>query len=329
MPNEITAVDGGKFQVKIEGQDPITLSAEEVASKLGESWKPLDDRAVTFKVNGMERTATVKELQAMASKAEGADEKFRQAADAVKLQDTLKKIQADPNSVTADDFDLVLRGAGATADQRREALEMLKESKAGGSGTGRQEETPLVIPMENMPPEVKAAVMAAGQLSVAQQETAATKLREQIEKNVQKTLTDDPVLSTIITDEANGQPVAWEKDGTLANTLFQEFMDKVKARVTERPADPITPEVIQGIAQTVRRRFSVLFGKAKPEQSGADANQALLTALGRASSMSPHLQANEPVKRVSSTDPSFSDNFSERFNRTYQKLTQKALGIVR
>jgi hypothetical protein len=331
MSNTIVPAEGGKFTVTLEGQAPLTLSAEEVATKLGDAWKPLDDRNVTFKVNGVERTATVKELAASASKVEGADAKFRDAASAIKVQETLQKIQADPQSVTPADFDLVLQASGAPPAQRQEALRMLEQLQKGGGAVdedqGGQQEAPKQIPMQYMPKEVQDAVAVAGQLTVAERERAALALRAQIENNVRETLTKDPALSIMITEEANGLPISWDKDGTLANTLFQEFMDKVKARVTERPTDAITPEVCTSIAQTIRRRYEVLLGKVRNEQASDGGN--LQTALGRAVSLPTKLQRQEPVKRVSVNAENYSENFSARMNDIYQRALGAVKGVVR
>jgi len=303
MP-DVKVLEDGKVQV-----GDVTMTTDELASKLASASKPLDDQPVTFKVDGVSRTATVRELTGMASKAEGADKKFADAAEAIKVMEALKKMQASPDTVTGEDLDMIMRTAGVPAGERTKALQVLAAAEAQGGKGGNPETEPVAL--EALPPEVQAAVASTRALEEERFVRAAHALRTQIENNAKEALTKDPTLSKIIMADTDGKPVDWTKDGSAAAVLFAEAMDKVRSRHTERPSEAITPEVIQGIAQTMRARLEI-FGKVLAPQ------QADVTALGPALGGSPNVQANEPVVRVPVTDPAHQDNFIARMKRMYQ-----------
>lgn len=301
MPAELKMGADGFVQL-VDGANVLkTMTPAEAASRLGGTGD-ITGSTVTFKVNGSDRAATVGELMKMAEKAEGADAKFREAADAIKVMDIMKKIQSAPTEVNPADYDWVLAQSGASQQQRTEALAMLSEvnrlaaeqGNQGGGGTDGNEGTTLT--MDHMPPEVRQAVQAAGAISQEQHAAKLKSVKAEIENMAREVLTKDSALGIMIANEANGQPVSWDKDGGTASFLFNELMDKVRSRVLLRPEEALTPEVMAGIAQNVRNAVLRL-GKVGVTE------QAKPTALGPALGLISRLQATGPVERVPFNDP--------------------------
>ena len=213
-----------------------------------------------------------------------------------------------------------MRAAGATPEEMNAALQAAAggddgagagagASAGAGAGTGKGDDG-VTLTLQHMPPEVQRAVALTGQQAQQGQIRAAHEFRALVEENVKKVLTSDPTFSIMVKNEAQGSIVPWNTEGSMSKVLFDEFMDKVRSRVTEYPDRALAPEDYTGIAQTMRHRWSAL-GKVMM------AEQAVPTALGAALGIAPKLQANEPVERVPATAPTYSANFAQRMARVF------------
>jgi hypothetical protein len=243
---------------------------------------------------------------------------MRDASDGRRALQIMGKMQATPQDVTADEFDFLLLKSGVPTNQRSAALDAFDKLKKGQSPTGDdgvtddgEDGTPKPLTLQQLPPEVQAAVARTRTLDAQEQQRQSTELRNQIEKDMKEVLTKDHTLSIIIANEASGQPIDWSKQDGWAASLFADAMDKVRSRVL-LGREP-NPELYAGVAQELRQRLLQVGKLARSEQAGPE------TALGPALGLPTKLQATEPVKRVPVTAPDASLNFKDRLMAMFNK----------
>jgi len=314
--------DGSGFQIVEEGKDPIDVKPEELVQSYRASKADITGQTLEVTVAGKTRTVTVGEAMKAFEKVGGADKaleeaavKQRDAGEATRMVGILKKMNTEPEKVSADEFQGVLEMAGVPADQIAEAVEIFEKIKAGGGVVADAQDPDngdgQTLTMDQLPPEVRLAVATSQDLSKANKARTEAEMVAGLKKNLQEALTSNKFLTKILVKESDGKPINWGVKGSVAKALFDDGWEKVLARVGVQRQDP-NPALFEGISQELRNRIEQsgkLFGRGP----GQDGNTSLGPALVATSSVEP----KEPPERVSVGEPGRSENFRARLRAKF------------
>lgn len=312
--------EDGTVKLVREGQDPVVLTPEQVEEWQTAASQDLKDREVTITVDGSSRKVTVGEALDVYNKELAGDKKLRESAQAVKVLEAIHKMQ-DPEQVSAEDFDLVLREMGQPAEARQQALALFEQMKSGeidmsqvNAQDNPDSEDDVKLGWEHLSPEIQQAIRAGQEASKASEQQEYERFVQQVENSLKKTLTEDPKLGKIIAEESDGR-VDWEGK-TAAARFFQDGMEKVHSRVLAK-GEQVGPNMYQAISQELRDRVDHAGKLTKSEQDDS-------SSLGPAPGMPAKLQAKEPIERVPVTDPDRGTNIMHRLMQGVAKAAGKA-----
>ena len=280
--------------------------------------KPVEDpkpkeepKTFTLKVSGVEKEVTLEEMQELATKSAGADEKFRVAAEKLKeaaekdtssakamkiveLHDKLYKTGDFTKSDIREFGELV--GLGADEMEKMFAEELKKQGKSAGA---TDDGTPFrKLKIEDLDPDIQETLKGAKQSQVVD---AEKKIADMVEKAVDK----DEILGKILK----------ETDDTLRDDRKAAINEMVKKDVNRRilqsqwTKEVFGDSMIQGSVQEIRaniKRFGI------PSKASKQPPSSLLAGLGLSGELQTKIQADEPIERVPVDDPSYTDNIVAR-----------------
>ena len=256
-----------------------------------------DGNSVTLKIDGTERTVTKDELIKMAEKAGGADMKFQKAAEMKKeAEKGLRALQLMQN---------VQQGGEDVSDTDLAEL-------AGMMGIDPKELVDKGVAVPAAPaktPGVSEALAEAfdeicnKKFGMPARDVADTLLlsRHGQVKDAEKMI-ESSAKEVVDKDEILGKIVSNDKEAGEA------LVDVVKEEVQKRIRDGETfgPELLGKAVQRARtlvKKFGISNGRAPNPIIG----------YGPSGQLPPEIYANEPIKRIASTEPGYADNVAKRF----------------
>ncbi len=250
----------------------------------------------TIKVDGEDVTLTLEELKEKAMHSAGADKRFQEAATATKaaergirVETLVKAISGDGTPSEADVREL----AGLLEIEPTEFMSSLKEGKADPNtavkATKSDFNKQFQEEMGATPAEVRATLEFSTQRHV---NDARKEIRDISDKAVDK----DEILGKMIVGEGKNERLAEIKD-MVAEDVLQKIQN----------GKPFGAEMVAATVQRVRSKLTNLGIPSKLNQ------QPIVLGLAPSEGLSAAIQADEPIKRVSSTEDDDEKNLVERY----------------
>ena len=257
----------------------------------------------TVKVDGEDRSFTLEELKEHTSKVAGADKRFSAAAEASKAGERgirvgalVKLVSESDNPSDADIREL----AGLLEIDPKDFMANLhKETETASKDTKKDDNadfnTKFQEAMGGTPAEVRAILEHSQNRHV---QTAREEIREISDKAVDK-------------DEIFGKMIVGKDKNAVLLTVKDMVAEDVLKKITS--GEPFGAEMVTGAVQRVRATLTKLGIPNNLTQ------QPIVLGLGPSEGLSPEIQADEPIKRVSSFEDGDESNL---IARTLQKSIQ-------
>jgi hypothetical protein len=274
------------------------------------------------KVNGEMRDMTLDELKENASKAAGADEKFRIAAEKEKagtkgleLAKAFEKVNS--GEFTAADVRHLAELTGQDPDEAvatytanlKKAEEDDKKTQTPPAGA-----PPRKLEMKDLPEDVQETIGLAREAQIAD---AEKKIKEMVSEAVDK----DEFLGKIVIEAPE------ESQTGIKEAITSMVQRDVRAKILASPStkEKFGAEMIRNSIQMARAEVKKL---GIPSKSSKQADKvSLLAALGPTGLGLPaEVYSDDEVERVPSTDPDYHDNAVKRLG---QKLAQGLRGRMK
>lgn len=294
------------------GDDAAAKAAADAAADAAAATaKTKDPETYEIKVDGEIKHMTLEEMKELASKAGGADERFREASklrEEAKVGVELKKAFEKINSGEFDESD-VRKLAELTGQDPDEAATIFKTEKAKAKGTTST--TPKQkIALEDLPDDIRQIIETAkqDQISAAERE---------INNIVRSAVDKDEILGKIMVDASEGKTEE-ERKG-LQEAVASMVQRDVRAKILASPhtREKFGTEMIRNSIQTIRAEVKKL---GIPTKANKDASKtSILAALGAASGLPAEVYTDDSVERVSSDDPDYHDNAVKRLGQAIRK----------
>ena len=284
---------------------------EEKQEEKQEEQKP---ETYEVKVDGEVRQMTLEELKANASKAAGADEKFRNAAQmkedatrGIEIGKAFDKVNSE--NVTASDVRHLAELTGQDADELVRAFN--NQGKDDKDDKKDDKKPPLQGPqkkleLKDFPEDVQEILNAAKDKQV---EDAEIKIKKMVGDEVDK----DDFLGKIVLDAPDEQ-----REG-VKEVVKSMVQRDVRAKILASPytKEKFGAEMIRNSIQMVRAEVKRL---GIPSKSSKKADRiSLLNALGPTGGLPVEVYSDDKVERVESTDPNYEDNAVKRLGQMMRK----------
>ncbi len=295
------------------------MSEEEKQEQQSEETKPEEKqqeetkkeetkKAETFAVtiDGEERNLSIDELKTLATKSGGADKRFNEAAEALKAGERGNRIEVLVKGLsgegTPSDAD-VRELAGLLEIEHAELMQYLKE----GDPTPKPSDKTAVTDfnkefqeqMGATPAEVRAVLDHSQGRHVAD---ARKEIREISDKAVDK----DEIIGKMIVGEDKDDVLAAVKD-MVAEDVLRKIQD----------GKTFGAELVAATVQMVRSKLTKLGIPKKSNQ------QPIVLGLGPGGALPANIQADEPIKRISSAEDEGEKNLIERYMQTALKTARE------
>ncbi len=250
----------------------------------------------TVKIDGEDRNLSLDELKELASKAGGADKRFQEASEATKaaehgirVETLVKTISGTDSPSEADVREL----AGLLEIDPKEFMQTLKEGDPPQSGPEKETspdfEAEFKKQMGSSPAEVRAILEHSSTRHVSD---ARKEIREISDKAVDK----DEIIGKMIVGEDEDDVVLAVKD-MVAEDVLRKIQDGL----------PFGADMVTASVQRVRSQLTKLGIPKKLNR------QPIVMGLAPSEGLSSVIQADEPIKRVSSIDDPNEDNLIKRY----------------
>jgi len=273
----------------------------------------------SVKINGEEKELTLEELKEHASKAAGADEKFRSAAQM--KEDAKKGIEIGNafKKINSGDFDAtdVRKLAELTGQDADAAVAAYNESqKKTGKKSKKDDDdedyTPPAkrkIDYSDLPEDMQEILRGARE----QQIDSATK---QIEKMVADEVAKDEFLGKIVLDAPDASQAG------IREAITSQVQRDVRAKILASPStkEKFGTEMIRNSIQMIRAEVKKL---GIPSKADKQADRiSLLAGLVRPGDLPAEVYSDEKIARVSSEDPNYEDNAAMRLGQRMRQAAQ-------
>ena len=249
----------------------------------------------TVKVDGVDVELTIDELKERASKASGADNRFREAAEATKAAERGLRIETLTKSISGSD-------APSEADIKELAV-LLEIDPTEFTATLGEEPTQKTTTkttetdfsaefrkqFDATPAEVKAILDFSQQRHV---NDARKEIREITDKGVDK----DPIIGKMIVGEGKDKRLLAAK-----NMVAEDVLTKIQN------GKPFGAEMVTASVQMVRTRLTELGIPNNLNQ------QPIVLGLAPSEGLSSVIQADEPIKRIPSNEDDQEKNLIARY----------------
>jgi len=292
-------------------EDAATAAA---AAKAVADAKP---ETYTVKINGEEKELTLEELKEHASKAAGADEKFRSAA---QMKEDAKKgieIGAAFKKINSGDFDAtdVRKLAELTGQDADAAVAAYTESQKKPGKDKKEDDTPPArrkIDYSDFPEDIQEILRGARE----QQIESATKT---IEKMVSDEVAKDEFLGKIVMDAPDASQAG------IREAITSQVQRDVRAKILASPStkEKFGTEMIRNSIQMIRAEVKKL---GIPSKADKQADRiSLLAGLVRPGDLPAEVYSDEKIARVDSNDPNYHDNAAARLGQRMRQAAQKGV----
>lgn len=283
-------------------------AAEEEAAKK----KPPtgDDTGYDVVIGGVKKTLTLEELRTAASKSLGADAKFddaakqrKEAAEGLRIAELLNRLKTKGEGAESADIQEFLTLLGIDPAEATKLMETAKKKESATKKDEKKGEESSTVTMEQLDPQIQAAIKAAERLDVDQ-------MRKKIEDDIRKGVDTDSILSKMVSE------VPEEVQAELRTTLYDMVMASVRGRILA--GEGFGPEMISTTLQTVRAWVKRFGTPAK------GAGQLPVVGFGPSgTTFSAEVLAPEPIQRVPSTDPNYEETAVKRFQQKFLQVARK------
>ena len=249
----------------------------------------------TVNVDGEDRSFTLEELKEHTSKVAGADKRFRDASEKEKGGEQGIRIKALVQSVSGDSpSEADIRElAGLLEIEPAEFMQQLKESGPPQKPDKKTAVTDFNAEFQKQmgatPAEVKAVLEFSQQRHV---NDARKEIREISDKAVDK----DEIIGKMIIGEDKDEILAEVK-----NMVAEDVLQKIQN------GKPFGAELVTASVQMVRSKLTKLGIPKNLNQ------QPIVLGLAPSEGLSSVIQADEPIKRVSSTEDDQEKNLISRY----------------
>jgi len=298
-----------------------TKEEEEAKTKEEEAKKQEEEKAkgatYDIKIDGTERTVTVDELKKLAEKSGGADEVFRKAADETKkaqaglrvmsLFEGLKEGETPASSdvtelaglLGMDAAELLDAMGGKTDTTTGKKTEKGKKDSAEGKITAEDLKD---IGLDQLSPELRGILESA-------KETQFQQIISDVKEKCKEAVDKDEILGKIIKSREDDAESSALSAGFIEN-VFKDVQRKISLR------EKYGPEMIKASVQELRA-FVAKFGT--PTQMS---KHPAVLGFGPSGQLPAEVHADEPIKRVGSTDAGYEDNVVKRVMQSFLKNTR-------
>ena len=252
------------------------------------------EETYAVKIDGEERNLTIEEMKTLASKSAGADKRFNEAAAATKAAERGTRIETLVKSISGKDDPSeadVRELAGLLEIDPTEFMQYLNEEppqksdKKGSNDFSEQFKKEFGA----SPAEVKAILEYSQQRHV---NDARKEIREISDKAVDK----DEIIGKMIVGEDSKEVLSEVK-----NMVAEDVLQKIQS------GTPFGAEMVTASVQRVR---SSLIKLGIPKKSN---QQPIVLGLGPGAGLSSEIQADEPIKRISSVEDDQEKNLVARY----------------
>jgi hypothetical protein len=278
--------------------------------------EPPKPETYQVKINGELRDLTLDELKEHASKAAGADEKFREAArlreegvKGIELAKAFEKVNS--GDFTAADVRHLAELTGQDPDEAVAAY--TAESKKAGDADDKKTTPPAgaskKVALADLSDEMQEIIRTAKDSQI---EDAEKKIQNMVAAEVDK----DELLGRIVIDAPEEQ----QPDIKAAVTAMVQRDVRTKILASPYTKEKFGTEMIRNSIQMVRAEIKKL---GIPSKSSKKADRvSLLAGLGQIGDLPAEVYSDEPTKRVDSNDPNYHDNAVIRLGQMFRKSTQ-------
>jgi hypothetical protein len=300
-------------------EEAAKVVADAAAAKAAEDAKAaanVKPETYQVKINGEMRDLTLAELKEHASKAAGADEVFRSAA---QMKEDAKKgieIGAAFKKINSGEFDAtdVRKLAELTGQDADEAVAAYTASlkKGNDKGDGENKATPAAkkIAMEDLPEDMQEIMRGARE---AQIEDAQEKIAKLVEAEVAK----DELLGKIVLEAPDNLQAG------IKEFCLQQVKDDVQKKILASPysKEKFGTEMIRNSIQKTRAGIKKL---GIPSKADKQADRiSLLAGLVRPGDFPAEVYTDEKITRVDSNDPNYHDNAAARLGQKMRQAAQR------
>lgn len=260
----------------------------------------------TVNVDGEDREFTLEELKTHTSKVAAADKRFRDSAEATKAGERGSRIEVLVKAVSEDNpSEANIRElAGLLEIEPSEFMQYLQDEtptqKTGSKISDSDFNDEFQKVMGATPAEVRATLEYSTQRHVAD---ARKEIREISDKAVDK----DEIIGKMIVGE-NKEEVLVE----VKNMVAEDVLQKIQS------GKPFGAEMVAASVQRVRSKLTKLGIPNKLNR------QPIVLGLGPSEGLSSEIQADEPIKRISSAEDGGEKNLVARY---LQKAVKAARSI--
>lgn len=251
----------------------------------------------TIKVDGVDRQVSLDELKTLASKAGGADARFQEAAELKKSSEGGARIGALIEGLSGDgepkesDVRELSSLIGVNPDEFLKFLSEEDPPQKGASGkiSAADITDALTEALGATPAELRARSEHSNKRHVSD---AQKELREISDKAVDK----DEIIGKMIVGESKDEVLTAVKD-MVAEDVLRKIQDGM----------PYGADMVAASVQRVRSQLTKLGIPNKPAQ------QPIVLGLGPGQGIPLDFQADEPIKRVASTQDGNEENIVKRY----------------
>jgi hypothetical protein len=250
----------------------------------------------TIKIDGEDVVLTIDELKERASKASGADKRFQEAATATKAAERGTRIETLVKSISKEDTPSeadVRELAGLLEIEPTEFMQYLKEGDNKPEPASKTTKTDFNEEFQKQMGASPAEVRAVLEHSQSRHVNDARKeIREISDKAVDK----DEIIGKMIVGEDKNDVLAAVKD-MVAEDVLRKIQD----------GKTFGAELVSATVQMVRSKLTKLGIPKKSNQ------QPIVLGLGPGGALPANIQADEPIKRISSAEDEGEKNLIERY----------------
>jgi len=290
---------------EVENEEQQTTESKKTETDETKTTKP---ETHTIKVDGQDVALTLEELKERASKASGADKRFSEAAEArkaaergIRIETLVKSVSENDNPSEADIREL----AGLLEIDPGEFMQYLNENEEETSQKKVTKAADIDLSAEftkqfgASPAEVRAILEHSQNRHV---NDARKEIREISDKAVDK----DEIIGRMIVGEDKDEVVLAVKD-MVAEDVLRKIQD----------GKPFGAELVSASVQRVRSQLTKLGIPKRLNQ------QPIVLGLGPGVGLSSEIQADEPIKRVPSTEDDQEKNLIARYLQRAVKAARK------
>lgn len=262
---------------------------------------PAKEDTYEIVVNGEKKAYTIEELKERASKADGADEKFRKASEL--KEEATKGLRI--NTL----FGKLNQGAVTEAEAKELAglvgvpMDTFLEADDGGQAPPPAKGNKKIT-IEDLDPNLASDINRMRGISTLSEQSQVADARKKIEASCREAVDKDKVLGKMISEVGNA-----EDQEAVRQALSRLVLKDVRGRILAR--EEFGTEMLEDAVRSIRVDVQAFGIPAKASK------EPIVSGLGSLGTIPAEVYGNDPIKRVASNSDKYEENFVAR---TLQKL---------